>query len=71
MGKCLLHAPCSDLYFVVTGKRGKEPGSAADADVNSGESPKDSVVRGLGLLEIRNGYVPGARGGSQTRLQLS
>ena len=36
-GQCLLHASCSDLCFVVTGKGATSQGSAADADVNSEE----------------------------------
>ena len=38
MGRCLLHAQCSDLCFVVT--------DTTDATVNMERNPKDSVVCG-------------------------
>ena len=52
MGKCLLHAQCSDLCFVVTDTRVKEPGVRRQCDME--RNPKDSVVCGV------KGYAQGA-----------
>ena len=46
MDRCVLHAHRSDICFVVTDTRVKEPGSATDANVNMHGCNKD-VVGGM------------------------
>ena len=63
--KCLLYVPCNNLCFVVTGTRGKESGVRDWRQCEQwGECPKDSVVRGLGLPEIRYKICTWCTGGA-------
>ena len=54
MGKCLLHAQCSDLCLSSQTRGSKSLGSATDANVNMERNTNDSVVCGV------KGYAQGA-----------
>ena len=62
MGRCLLHAPCSDLCLSSQAQGAKSLGSATDANVNSEENALSilwSVVKACSRSGTR--YAPGVQ----------